>query len=92
MILYCEWGRRGNDGSVKGKEIKSASLCFLCSDLLIVTSNYRRVQSALQVQLIFSILLCQFFLFFIFRLKMRNKDLSPIVKEICSSWTMHGWG
>ena len=28
MILYCEWGRRGNDGSVKGKEIKSASLCF----------------------------------------------------------------
>ena len=34
MILYCEWGRRGNDGSVKGEEIKSASLCFLCSDLL----------------------------------------------------------
>ena len=34
MILYFEWGRRGNDGSVVGKEIKSASLCFLCSDLL----------------------------------------------------------
>ena len=34
MILYCEWGRRGNDGSVVGKEIKSASSCLLCPDLL----------------------------------------------------------